>query len=181
MSRPIRQGTQHAGAPADHITPYDRMALDEATLVALLARARRTKDWSNISAPSCTPSSRSSRARSRAGLRSEPHRGAACTSCPASWVRSLASSAAAKRPNDILWLDPIDIAFGRLTELKLNGESRIVPLGAMNYTYLKITLSLRKAGFDSRAARLRLATRHRPRSANYSPTGSTPTGATTWR
>ena len=23
-----------------------------------------------------------------------------------------------KRPNDILWLDPIDIAFGRLTELR---------------------------------------------------------------
>ena len=27
-----------------------------------------------------------------------------------------------KRPNDILWLDPIDIAFGRLTELKLHGD-----------------------------------------------------------
>ena len=26
-----------------------------------------------------------------------------------------------KRPNDILWLDPIDIAFGRLTELTLHG------------------------------------------------------------
>jgi pimeloyl-ACP methyl ester carboxylesterase len=54
-----------------------------------------------------------------------------------------------KRPNDILWLDPIDIAFGRLTELALDGSSRVVPLGAMNYSYLKITLSLRKAGFDA--------------------------------
>ena len=29
-----------------------------------------------------------------------------------------------QRPNDILWLDPIDIAFGRLTELKLSGDAR---------------------------------------------------------
>ena len=54
-----------------------------------------------------------------------------------------------KRPNDILWLDPIDIAFGRLTELTLSDASRIVALGAMNYSYLKLTLSLRKAGFDA--------------------------------
>ena len=26
-----------SGAPADHITPYDRLALDEATLIELLA------------------------------------------------------------------------------------------------------------------------------------------------
>jgi pimeloyl-ACP methyl ester carboxylesterase len=54
-----------------------------------------------------------------------------------------------KRPNDILWLDPIDIAFGRLTELRMSDTSRIVALGAMNYSYLKLTLSLRKAGFDA--------------------------------
>ena len=54
-----------------------------------------------------------------------------------------------QRPNDILWLDPIDINFGRLIELKLPGNPRIVALGAMSYTYLKLTLSLRKAGFDA--------------------------------
>ncbi len=35
------------------------------------------------------------------------------------------------RPNDILWLDPIDIAFGRLKELRLDDASRVVALGAM--------------------------------------------------
>jgi hypothetical protein len=54
-----------------------------------------------------------------------------------------------RRPNDILWLDPIDIAFGRLTELRLDPSSGAVALGAMTYTYLKLTLSLRKAGFDA--------------------------------
>jgi pimeloyl-ACP methyl ester carboxylesterase len=54
-----------------------------------------------------------------------------------------------QRPNDILWLDPIDINFGRLTELKYPGSARLVALGAMSYTYLKLTLSLRQAGFDA--------------------------------
>jgi CHAT domain-containing protein len=53
------------------------------------------------------------------------------------------------RPNDVLWLDPIDIAFGRLKELRLHEGSRVVALGAMNYSYLKLTLSLRKAGYDA--------------------------------
>jgi pimeloyl-ACP methyl ester carboxylesterase len=55
----------------------------------------------------------------------------------------------ANRPNDVLWLDPIDFNFGRLTELKLPGSPKLLALGAMSYTYLKLTLSLRKAGFDT--------------------------------
>jgi hypothetical protein len=54
-----------------------------------------------------------------------------------------------QKPGDILWLDPIDIAFGRLKELRLPEGSRVISLGAMNYTYLKLTLSLRKAGYDA--------------------------------
>jgi pimeloyl-ACP methyl ester carboxylesterase len=54
-----------------------------------------------------------------------------------------------KRPNDVLWLDPIDINFGRLSELRLPGSAQLVALGAMSYTYLKLTLSLRNAGFDA--------------------------------
>ena len=54
-----------------------------------------------------------------------------------------------QKPNDILWLDPIDIQLGRLVELTLAQDSRAIALGSMSYTYLKITLSLRKAGFDA--------------------------------
>ena len=61
-------------------------------------RARRTRGWSNISARSCTPSSRRWRAPPRANARRAPRRGAACTCCPASWARSSASSAAASGP-----------------------------------------------------------------------------------
>ena len=54
-----------------------------------------------------------------------------------------------RRPNDILWLDPIDFQQGRMSELRLAEGSRLLALGAMSYTYLKLTLSLRKAGFDA--------------------------------
>jgi hypothetical protein len=86
-----------------------------------------------------------------------------------------------RRPNDVVWLDPIDIAFGRLTALKLPAGERIVALGAMSYTYLKITLSLRKAGLRCRAARLRLAPRHRDARQKNSPRASRPTDAKTSR
>ena len=36
---------------------------------------------------------------------------------------------AAPLPDDILWIDPIDFQHGRLRQLLLEGESRIVPLG----------------------------------------------------
>jgi pimeloyl-ACP methyl ester carboxylesterase len=54
-----------------------------------------------------------------------------------------------RRPNDILWLDPIDFQQGRMAELRLAKGSRLLSLGAMSYSYLKLTLSLRSAGFDA--------------------------------
>lgn len=50
-------------------------------------------------------------------------------------------------PNDILWVDPIDIGIGRLTTLRLPGAARIVSLGVILYSYLKLKLELRAAGF----------------------------------
>ena len=60
-------------------------------------RAHRTKVWSNISAPNCTPNSRRWRAPPRAS-ESRARRGAASTCCPASWARSSDSFAAANGP-----------------------------------------------------------------------------------
>ena len=51
----------------------------------------------------------------------------------------------------------------------------------MNYSYLKFTLSLRKAGLRRGAARLRLAARHRDARQNCSRNASRPTAATKWR
>lgn len=50
-------------------------------------------------------------------------------------------------PNDVLWLDPIDIQVGRLRLLGLDAGAPIVPLGVVLYSHLKLRLRLRAAGF----------------------------------
>ncbi len=50
-------------------------------------------------------------------------------------------------PNDVLWLDPIDIQVGRLRLLGLDAGAPIIALGVVLYSYLKLRLRLRAAGF----------------------------------
>jgi pimeloyl-ACP methyl ester carboxylesterase len=50
-------------------------------------------------------------------------------------------------PNDVLWLDPIDIQVGRLRLLALHSGAPIVPLGVVLYSHLRLRLRLRAAGF----------------------------------
>jgi hypothetical protein len=133
------------GAPADHITPYDRLALDEAQLIALLAAPERSDALVDYFGPALHAElvtlARATRRRAPGGRR--------VYLLPGIMGSQLGFERTGRRPNDILWLDPIDIAFGRLTELALTARSKVVPLGAMAYSYLKMTLSLRKAGFDA--------------------------------
>ncbi len=51
---------------------------------------------------------------------------------------------------DTLWIDPIEIAMGRLAELKLAGKPSVYRAnGVLLFTYLKLKLRLRIAGFDA--------------------------------
>jgi hypothetical protein len=142
-------GPNNGGAPADHITPYDRLALDEGSLISLLASSTAHEGLVEYFGAELHAELAKL---ARATTRKRAARGAARRRVyllPGIMGSQLGFIRGGNRPNDILWLDPIDIAFGRLTELRLNDASRIVALGAMNYSYLKITLSLRKAGFDA--------------------------------
>jgi pimeloyl-ACP methyl ester carboxylesterase len=132
-------------APADHVTPYDRFALDEASLVALLAAPTRHEGLVEYFGPELH-ADLVKLARATHGKRP---RGRRVYVLPGIMGSQLGFMRGGHKPNDILWLDPIDIQLGRLVEMKLGEGSRVLPLGAMNYTYLKITLSLRKAGFDA--------------------------------
>jgi hypothetical protein len=51
-------------------------------------------------------------------------------------------------PHDVLWLDPVDIAVGRLTALRMPGNGAVSSLGVVLYSYLRLKLHLRAAGFD---------------------------------
>lgn len=52
--------------------------------------------------------------------------------------------------DDVLWLDPLEIAAGHLTRLALPRGAGLVALGAMLLNSLKLKLSLQIAGFDAR-------------------------------
>ncbi len=51
-------------------------------------------------------------------------------------------------PPDLLWLDPTDIARGRLSELRCGASQRIQPLGGIAYSYLALKLRLQARGFE---------------------------------
>src|SRR5207237_6612403 len=50
---------------------------------------------------------------------------------------------------DVLWIDPIEIALGHLTALKLDGASVYHSVGAVLFAYLKLKLRLKISGFDA--------------------------------
>ncbi len=52
-------------------------------------------------------------------------------------------------PDDVLWIDPLDVVRGRLAKLTLPGSGAIEPLGVLLLAYLKLKLRLRIAGFDA--------------------------------
>ena len=59
---------------------------------------------------------------------------------------------------DILWIDPAEIALGHLTSLKLDGAtSPFHAVGVVLLAYLKLKLRLKIAGFDTDFFPLRLA------------------------
>jgi hypothetical protein len=137
---------QKPGVPADHITPYDRMALSEPMLIELLA-AREVHPGLVEYFGAALHAELAKLARATRRRRGAP--GRRVYVLPGIMGSQLGFIRGEQKPDDILWLDPIDIAFGRLTELRMAEGSRVVSLGAMNYTYLKMTLSLRRAGFDA--------------------------------
>jgi hypothetical protein len=51
--------------------------------------------------------------------------------------------------DDTLWVDPFEIAAGRLTLLALPDGGRNTPLGVLLVAYLKLKLTLEAAGFDA--------------------------------
>ena len=131
--------------PTDHVTPYDRFALDEATLVALLAAPTPNESLVEYFGAEL----HAELVKLARATHGRHPRGRRVYVLPGIMGSQLGFTRGGQKPNDVLWLDPIDIQLGRLVELELDDDSRAVALGAMSYTYLKITLSLRQAGFDA--------------------------------
>ena len=51
--------------------------------------------------------------------------------------------------NDVIWIDPVDIALGNLAKLTLRRRHEYQALGVILFAYLKLKLCLKIAGFDA--------------------------------
>jgi hypothetical protein len=106
-----------AGSPADHITPYDRLALDEASLIAILASDQPQQGlveyFGEALHAELAALARSTTRKRKA--RARPRRRVYVL--PGIMGSQIGFIRGGKRPNDLLGLDPIDHAYGRLTEL----------------------------------------------------------------
>ena len=133
-------------APSLHVTPYDRCAWSDEEAERLLASGAERQELETFFGPA----EYGELVRlARAAQRAKPHR-KACRAIivPGIMGSLLAQPRRAPLPRDVVWLDPIDISTGRLSELALPGAGLIEPSGIVLYSYLRLRLHLRVAGHD---------------------------------
>jgi hypothetical protein len=131
--------------PLDHVTPYDRFALSDVEIERLLVTEQQQRELvAYFGANEYRDLVRLARRAARTRVTDEALQ---VIVVPGIMGSQLGLVRTAPLPNDILWVDPIDIGIGRLTTLRLPGAARIVSLGVVLYSYLKLKLELRAAGF----------------------------------
>jgi pimeloyl-ACP methyl ester carboxylesterase len=131
--------------PLEHVTPYDRFALSDVDIERLLvsgALQRELIDY--FGATEYRDLARLARKAAATPIKDESLR---VVIVPGIMGSQLGLLRTPPLPNDVLWVDPIDIGIGRLATLRLPGTARIVSLGVVIYSYLKLKLNLRIAGF----------------------------------
>jgi hypothetical protein len=156
-------------SPADHVTPYDRFAWSDTVVEHLLASGEHPREL--------TAYFGAGEYEALAALAREAQRVPVSADAPRVYIvpgimgSQLGRMRPAPLPNDILWLDPVDISLGQLALLRLPvagaapitaeehkhlplhhepvspQETRIVSLGVVLFTYLRLKLHLRIAGF----------------------------------
>lgn len=134
-----------AYCPSDHVTPYDKFAWSDTEIEQLLVSGEHEKELGTYFGEL--------EYRDLAALA----RRAAATPLEADAPRVfvvpgiMGSQLGLKRqrplPDDILWLDPIDIQVGRLSCLHMSAPTPVVALGVVLFSYLRLKLNLRASGF----------------------------------
>lgn len=156
-------------SPADHVTPYDRFAWSDTVVEHLLASGEHSRELTAyFGATEYAALSALARDAQKVAVESGAPR---VFIVPGVMGSQLGRMRPAPLPNDVLWLDPVDISLGQLALLRLPvggaepvsieehkrrplqgepqspQETRIVSLGVVLYTYLRLKLHLRIAGF----------------------------------
>jgi pimeloyl-ACP methyl ester carboxylesterase len=131
--------------PLDHVTPYDRFALSDDDFEQLLATGEQQRDLiAYFGAAEYRDLARLARQAAATPVKDAALR---VIIVPGIMGSQLGLQRTAPDPNDVLWVDPIDIGLGRLITLRMPGTARIISLGVVIDSYLKLKLRLRAAGF----------------------------------
>jgi hypothetical protein len=130
-----------------HVTPYDRLAFSAEEAEHLLATGEHERDLiAYFGAEEHAELARLAREAQR--RRKRRPSGDRVYVLPGVMGSQLGLRRARPLPPDILWLDPLDIAIGRLLELRWFEGSAVVAFGVMLYNYLRLKMLLERAGFD---------------------------------
>jgi pimeloyl-ACP methyl ester carboxylesterase len=131
--------------PLDHVTPYDRFALSDIDVERMLVTGELRRDLVGyFGAEEYRELARLARQAARTPVKEPTLR---VIVVPGIMGSQLGLTRTPPLPNDVLWVDPIDISIGRLASLRLPGGAGIVSLGVVLYSYLRLKLRLRAAGF----------------------------------
>ena len=138
-------GTPATASAPDHVTPYDRFAWSDATVGEWLASGEHRAE---LSAYFGATEYRELKALARRAQRTPPAAAdASVIVVPGIMGSQLGIRRTPPLPDDIVWIDPIDIQHGRLRALRVGAAARIVPLGVVLFSYLRLKLHLRARGF----------------------------------
>jgi hypothetical protein len=136
----------------DPITPYDRLAWSDEQIEALLASGERRRELiaafgSELYLELIVLAQTAQRIDAKAGPR--------VWLLPGIMGSRLGRLRRDGEPADTLWLDPIDIIAGRLSELRLDlagaDPQPVRSLGILHFSYLKLKLQLAAAGYAVRS------------------------------
>jgi pimeloyl-ACP methyl ester carboxylesterase len=133
------------GTTAQHITPYDRFAWSDVEIERMLVSGEHRQELTAyFGQTEYRDLVRLARKAERLSVNDDhPH----VVVVPGILGSQLGMARERPLPNDVLWIDPIDIQVGRLGLLGLDAGAPIVPLGVVLYSHLKLRLRLRAAGF----------------------------------
>lgn len=133
-------------ASSDYISPYDRLSWSDREVEHLLATGIHRRELvSYFGAVEYRELARLARAARIAVARADAPR---VFIVPGIMGSQLGQRRRAPLPDDVLWLDPIDITAGRLNKLKPARTDGVVSLGVVLYTYLRLKLHLQAQGFN---------------------------------
>jgi hypothetical protein len=133
------------GTTTQHITPYDRFGWSDVQIERMLVSGEHRQELTAyFGQTEYLDLVRLARKAERVGVSdAHPH----VVVVPGILGSQLGIARPRPLPNDVLWIDPIDIQVGRLRLLGLDSGAPIIPLGVVLYSHLKLRLRLRAAGF----------------------------------